>query len=102
MQLASWLLLRRAVIDGEMTFDEAECEKHRVNLEGVKPVITDEALGALPEDLADLITRSIRLHDRITKLDAMFNENQPSHAEVDGNPLDGQLDRLKAAFGPRD
>ncbi len=100
MQLASWLLLRRAVIDGEMTIDEAEREKHRVNLEGVKPAISDKALNALPEELSSLITRSIRLHDRISKLDAMFNEEQRNSPEPEANPLEGQLDRLKAAFGP--
>jgi regulator of CtrA degradation len=99
MQLASWLLLRRAVIDGEMTIDEADREKHRVNLEGVKPEISEKALKALPPDLANLITRSIRLHDRISKLDAMFNEDERQIPGSEASPIEGHLDRLKAAFG---
>src|SRR6187401_1543424 len=32
MQLASWLLLQRAIVSGEMTGDDARREKHRISL----------------------------------------------------------------------
>src|SRR3990170_4081744 len=35
MQLASWLLLQRAIAAGEMTSDEARKEKHRISLSDI-------------------------------------------------------------------
>lgn len=99
MQMASWLLLRRAVSEGEMSVDEAEAQKHRVNLEEVRPTLGQDGLDALPEQLGDLIARSSRLYERILKLDAMMNEKRAKPAPSASSPLDDQLGRLKAAFG---
>ncbi len=99
MQLASWLLLRRAVNEGEMTLSEAEREKHRVNLEDVRPAISEQSLKSLPDQLADLIVRSNRLYDRIHKLDTMLNNGTMPSEPEEASPLGRQLDRLKAAFG---
>src|SRR5246500_254287 len=60
MQLASWLLLHRAVNEGEMSLAQANKEKRKVKLTSGVPI--DEAmLKNLPSRLRDLIVRSNRL-----------------------------------------
>src|SRR6202162_4323809 len=53
MQLASWLLLHRAVKEGEMTLIQANREKTKVKLSVGEPGDV-EAIKLLPEKLKDL------------------------------------------------
>jgi regulator of CtrA degradation len=96
MQLASWLLLHRAVNEGEMTLAQAGKEKKKVRL-----VSADAAdartLQGLPVHLADLIARSRALQDRVRRLDATIHAPVPEHSLVP-NPLDRQIGLLRAAF----
>ena len=57
MQLASWLLLHRAVKEGEMSLAQANKEKTKVKLAAGEPGDPD-TLKLLPERLRDLIDRS--------------------------------------------
>src|SRR5215203_1642691 len=62
MQIASWLLVQRAVAEGEITPDQAQAEKNRVRL-GSSELVTGLAeFDALPGRLRDLIALSVRLH----------------------------------------
>src|SRR5215216_1372073 len=63
MQLASWLLLHRAVKEGEMTLAQANKEKTKVKLSVGEPG-DPETFKLLPETLCDLIDRSLHLLDR--------------------------------------
>ena len=63
MQLASWLLLHRAVKEGEMTLVQANREKTKVKLTAAEPG-TGEMLAKLPEQLQGLIARSMTLQAR--------------------------------------
>src|SRR6267378_8589025 len=63
MQLASWLLLHRAVKEGEMTLSQANREKTKVKLSAADPG-PDEMLEKLPEQLQDLIARSMTLQTK--------------------------------------
>jgi len=96
MQLASWLLLQRAVRDGEMTAEEARQERYRIDL-----ARCSDAGGntdGLPETLSDLIARSDRLHTRIRALDRMLNaDSKPIAARP--SPVSHQMSLLRAAFG---
>src|SRR5213078_5068198 len=56
MQLASWLLLHRAVKEGEMTLAQVNQEKTKVKLSAGEPA-NAETLKLLPETLAGLIAR---------------------------------------------
>src|SRR3954467_5233326 len=69
MQLASWLLLHRAVNEGEMSLAQANKEKTKVKLAAAEP-IDQNVIKGLPEQLRDLITRSSVLHDKVRRLDA--------------------------------
>src|ERR1700757_2178529 len=57
MQLASWLLLHRAVKEGEMTLAQASKEKSKVKL-GAGDSGSEESMRLLPERLRGLIARS--------------------------------------------
>lgn len=99
MQLASWLLLQRAVKDGELTVDEAQKEKYRINLKEVGMQPDTDGSDALPDALRDLIARSFALYRRVVHLDEMLREG-PKEADASGaNPVSDQVSRLRAAFG---
>ena len=51
MQLASWLLLQRALHAGELTQEEAVSEKHRINLSDIGSGQTLQGGETLPESL---------------------------------------------------
>ena len=96
MQLASWLLLHRAVKEGEMTLSQANREKTKVKLSAAEPG-PDEMITRLPEQLRDLIARSMSLQSRVRRLDVTIHSPSADRAPI-GNPLVPQLNRLKAAF----
>lgn len=99
MQLASWLLLQRAVNEGELTFDQARTEKMKVKLSPF-PNLEPEVVNSLPAKLVTLIADSRRLHDHVLRLDALVY-GAPSELEAapPSNPVETQLGLLKAAFG---
>src|SRR5881398_1579472 len=96
MQLASWLLLHRAVKEGEMTLTQANREKTKVKLTAAEPGAED-MIAKLPQQLQDLIARSMSLQTRVRRLDTTIHTPPVERAPI-GNPLVPQLNRLKAAF----
>ncbi len=96
MQLASWLLLHRAVKEGEMTLSQANREKTKVKLSAADPGPAD-MVEKLPEQLQDLIARSMSLQSRVRRLDSTIHA-PPAERTAIGNPLVPQLNALKAAF----
>jgi regulator of CtrA degradation len=97
MQIASWLLVQRAVAEGEMTAEQARAEKNKVRI--AEPMLqpTSAEAARLPLRLRELIAHSIRLQERIGHL-----ENQMSQASVPVaavNPVRGQLANLQARLG---
>jgi regulator of CtrA degradation len=96
MQLASWLLLHRAVKEGEMTLTQANREKTKVKLSAADPGAND-MVERLPPQLRDLIARSMALQSKVRRLDTTIHAPPAERAAI-GNPLVPQLNRLKAAF----
>ena len=96
MQLASWLLLHRAVKEGEMTLTQANREKTKVKLSAADPGSVD-IIEKLPQQLQDLISRSMALQAKVRRLDTTIHAPAMERAAI-GNPLVPQLNRLKAAF----
>lgn len=100
MQLASWLLLQRAVNEGEMTQAQAGLEKSKVRIEG--PTSSREGPGwdEVPETLRGLVERSQRLQERIRRLDdAIYTEETATRETPVPNPVGEQLGLLSRAFG---
>ncbi len=99
MQLASWLLLHRAVKEGEMTLHQANREKTKVKLTAADPG-PEDIVSKLPERLQDLVTRSMALQSKVRRLDATIHTPASEHLSI-GNPLVPQMNMLKAAFERR-
>src|SRR5215510_10584128 len=68
MQIASWLLLHRAVNEGEMSLAQANKERRKVKLSTGEGGDVD-TIALLPETLRELIERSLRLQERVRRLD---------------------------------
>jgi regulator of CtrA degradation len=98
MQLASWLLLHRAVKEGEMSLAQANKEKSKVRLSG--PDFHDpQNLAALPAALRELIERSLKLQSHVRRLDTTIHNSGGPERQATANPVERQLGLLKAAFG---
>ena len=97
MQLASWLLLHRAVNEGEMTLAQANKEKTKVKLAATDSGDTD-MISMLPSTLKDLIDRSFKLQGRVRRLDNTIHAD--AVPAFGGNPVERQMSMLKAAFEP--
>ena len=96
MQLASWLLLHRAVKEGEMTLAQASREKAKVRLASCEPGEA-RSIALLPLKLQELIARSVKLQAEVRRLDATMYAAPPVTIPV-ANPVERQWGLLKAAF----
>jgi regulator of CtrA degradation len=99
MQLASWLLLQRAVNEGEMSRAQAATEKHKVKLSRQDTATAPETFAALPERLRELIEHSMKLQDQVLRLDALlYGEVEPVIPSIAPTPVERQLQMLRRAF----
>lgn len=98
MQMASWLLIQRAVNEGEMTEDQARAEKYKVKIQTTTRAAHIKHFTDLPARLQQLIKNAERLHDRINALDKMIHEGA-GQEHTKNNPLSQQFEMLKQAFG---
>jgi regulator of CtrA degradation len=98
MQLASWLLLHRAVKEGEMSLAQANKEKTKVKLSAAD---THDAanMELLPVMLRDLIERSQKLQGKVRRLDTTIHNRTIADHVTAMNPVERQMGLLKAAFG---
>lgn len=97
MQVASWLLVQRAVREGDMPPESACDERYRLGAEDVFRS-GSEVVEDLPSGLLLLLDRSERLYERVRHLDRRMYVDEDGGAEAP-NPVLGHMDRLQAAFG---
>ena len=100
MQVASWLLVQRALKEGEMTTQEARQDKYRIVAEkkdepGLSFSDLAKSANALPSILLDLIARSEQLYERIARLDRSLYGSISAQM---GNTVADQINRLQAEF----
>jgi len=100
MQLASWLLLQRAVNEGELTPENARTEKEKVKFSASPTERGGPGFAGLPERLRDYIDQSDRLFSRVQQLDRLDRGDVAEAAapQAEGS-IGDQLARLRAAFG---
>jgi regulator of CtrA degradation len=96
MQLASWLLLQRAVNEGEMSAEAANSEKSKVRLGGLASATEGPGFDDLPEALRHLIRRSLLLQERVRRLDGLLHEQE--EAKAGSNPVAQQIGRIVEAL----
>jgi regulator of CtrA degradation len=94
MQVASWLLVQRAVRDGEIQMAEAASEKYRLISRDAQPAQSFAASDELPEALRTLIVRGGAIYERVRRLDETMFEGGAETA----NPVSDQMARLNEAF----
>jgi regulator of CtrA degradation len=94
MQAASWLLVQRAVHEGDMRAEDAARERYRLGSKEICLGSTADGLEMLPVKLQDLLGRSDKLYRRIARLDEiLFGRSEPQAGAR------GHMNRLEAAFG---
>jgi regulator of CtrA degradation len=95
-QLASWLLVRRAIAAGEIAPSEAHTHRHRVTLVPQSASHPD-GFNALPETFRRLISESHRLYERILRLDRLMSEGY-TEANANASTLGSQIEKIRHAF----
>ncbi|MGE0409456.1 MAG: DUF1465 family protein [Amphiplicatus sp.] len=95
MQIASWLLVMRAVREGEMSVVDAGDDKFRIKSR--ESLIGDMLDQGLPPSLVALAESSGQLHARIARIDAdLFGAERSAPSERDAM---AQQRALADAFG---
>lgn len=96
MQIASWLLVQRAVAEGELTQEQALVENGKVRSGDMAAAVADE-VERLPEGLRELMEHSHRMQQRIRHLEGQMSEAIEADRAV--NPVQNQLASLQARLG---
>ena len=97
MQVASWLLVQRAVREGAMAAADACDDRYRLAPAHEGEALAAEDSAAMPAGLVTLLARTERLYDRILHLDRrMYLEAVEDAAP---HPVLSQFEKLQAAFG---
>jgi regulator of CtrA degradation len=94
MQAASWLLVQRAVHDGDMDASDARHDRYRLGSREICLGTAAEDTGLLPVTLCDLLERSDRLYRRIARLDEILFGAAPLPQPA----VHAQQDALAQAF----
>jgi regulator of CtrA degradation len=97
LELASWLMIRRALKEGEITTEEARAKRERVKLRGPARTSHVKGFADLPLGLRQLIDASYALSDRIFQLDRAIAVVVDQALATD-NPVGAQVTRLEEAF----
>ncbi len=102
MQLASWLLLQRAVNEGEMTQAQAAAEKHRVKLSPQELASNADTFNKMPKELQALCRHSLRLQARILHLDELLYRGRAAADRAPREaPVHMQFEQLRQAFAEK-
>jgi regulator of CtrA degradation len=97
MQAASWLLIQRAVHDGEMDVEAASSDRYRLGSKEICLGGRSDDLDLLPKMLRELLTRSDNLYRRIARLDdVLFGGDDQQRPGVQDH-----MNRLEQAFGKK-
>lgn len=98
MQIASWLLLQRAVNEGEISRENARSEKEKVKFSATPSERGGPGYDLLPQPLRDYIDKGDRLFDRVMQLDQLERGAVPERPAGHANGIADQFSRLHAAF----
>ena len=98
MQVASWLLLQRAVNEGELTSSQAQAERVRVKLSRQECGCAPEVFEQLPPILRNLSKRSLRIQERVIHLDQGLVVAHSRDPAIARSEVASQVERLRAAF----
>ena len=98
LELASWLMIRRALKAGEISNEEAQVKRDRVRLRAPGRPSHVKGFSELPEGLRTLIEASFALNDRIVQLDRAMQVVVGEAPSITSNPVEAQMLRIEEAF----
>lgn len=103
LDLASWLLVRRSLKEGEITEEEAEKKRRRIKLQAFGRPAHVKDFASLPEGMQRLIEESFALHDRIVQLDRAMSVARDADITTlpNANPVAQQMGLLERAFAAK-
>ena len=93
MQAASWLVIQKAVRDGDMLPEQATARKYRLTRDDPALIAAAQRDKGLPPRFLDLVERAEALYDRICRLDEALYVDQ-SDLE---SPVSRQIAELQRA-----
>jgi regulator of CtrA degradation len=94
MQAASWLLIQRAVQEGDMTPEDAASDRYRLGAREICMGKREDCVELLPKKLIELLDRSESLYRRVSRLDdVLFRQEQIAEG------VKSHFAMLEAAFG---
>jgi regulator of CtrA degradation len=99
LELASWLVISRAVREGRITPEEGRRKRERVKLRSVGRPSHISQYAELPAGLRQLIEESFAMNDRIVQLDRALGGTATDPTEAAVNAVAAQIAKLQAAFG---
>ncbi len=94
MQAASWLVMQKAVRDGDMPREDATQSKYRISREDPALNASAQRGRGMPDVFLDLVERSENLFERICRLDAAIYRGEHSDTV---SPVGQQLAELQKA-----
>ena len=97
MQAASWLLVQRAVHEGDMSVADATQDRYRLGGREMCLGKREDGISELPGKLVELLERSESLYKRVSRFDEILFRSDEQTGQ--GPDLKEQLARLEAAFG---
>lgn len=97
LEVASWLLLRRAMKNGDISADEARAKRRRIRLTTIGRPSHTPGFSELPASFRELIQASFAMNDRIVQLDQALEHGAPD-AAIAANQVNVQLARITRAF----
>ncbi len=97
LEIASWLLIRRSLKNGEISTEEAQAKRARLKIGGHGRASHIGQLEALPAGLQTLIEESFHLTDRVLLIERVIEAPKGDA----GDPVGDQRSRIEKAFLPR-
>jgi len=101
LDLASWLLIRRALKQGEINEGEARMKRQSVKLQRLGRPSHTRGFEELPEALRCLVDESFVLLDRVVHLDRALSPEAAAATAEPSNPVGAQIIQLHKAFGAK-
>ena len=100
MQIASWLLVQKAINEGDMTPAKVVLERNKVQMSPQGIASHAHVFAQLPETLQEFVAQSLRIQTRIIQFDAQVHAPVPEQGVVGSQAVHEQLARLTRAFPP--
>lgn len=98
MQLASWLLVQRALREGDLPVSDALEEKYRMGARSRREPSLRTTDDTQPEALLALMRRANNLFERVGRLDDQIYGDRPAITEDSTESVHAQFSRLRQAF----